>query len=199
MTAVLLPGWPEPGSRRYLYAFGLDPGVVTGWAALRICWESLLSLGFTDTVLLGRNPELFAWECGEITGEENSQVDQVLARYRGLWAEGVWDEGEGSDVLVGSYESFHLRMLGDDATLLSPVRLLAKLGYVGRALPFPVVQHSPSDAKDIATDERLRRWGVYQAGPDHPRDATRQAVMVARKMVETRFREAILRRCRWIG
>ena len=104
-----------------------------------------------------------------------------------------------SDVLVGSYESFRLRMLGEDATLLAPVRLLAKLGYVGRTLPFPVVQHSPRDAKDIATDERLRRWGLYTPGPDHVRDATRQVVMVTRKMVERNFRLSMLQRCRWLS
>src|SRR5687768_7628642 len=85
---VIAPGWEEPGSRRYLYAFGLDPGVVTGWATLRICWETLLDKGFTDTVLGGRDPQIFAWESGQILGEENGQVDMVLARYRGLWEEG---------------------------------------------------------------------------------------------------------------
>lgn len=200
MTEILRPGWGAPGDRRYLYAFGLDPGVTTGWAAFRIDWDLLLAQGFTDVVMGGRDPEVFAWEVGELTGSENGQVDQVLARYRGLWAEGVWNDGEDSDVLVGSYESFRLRMMGDDATLLAPVRLLAKLGYVGRALPFPVVQHAPRDAKDIVTDARLRRWGLWvPGGPDHMRDAVRQAVMVTRKMVEGPFRAAMLRRCQWIS
>lgn len=41
-----------------------------------------------------------------------------------------------------------------------------------------VVKQSSSDAKRFATDDRLRRWGLYVT-PEHARDAMRHAVLYA--------------------
>lgn len=198
--AVFRPRWPPAWSDvRHLYVVGIDPGRETGWAVVRVDLVALVQEGFTALALRARDPEVFAWACGSFLGSEPQIVDQVLALYRGVWEDGVWDRGADSDVMVGSDESFTLRIFSSDESLLSPVRILAMLRYAGRDLPFPRVQHSPSDAKRVVTDERLRYLGMYALGPDHLRDATRQAVLTARKMVETHFRMTVMRHCAWLN
>lgn len=196
---VFHPRWPPAVSdTRHLYVVGIDPGRETGWAVVRVDYLRLLEEGFTALALLQRDPDVFAWEVGSFLGSEPQIVDQIFALYRGVWEDGVWDEGGDSDVMVGSDESFTLRIFSADESLLSPVRILAMLRYAGRTLPFPRVQHSPSDAKRVVTDARLRHLGLYARGPDHVRDAMRQAVLTARKMVERPFRLNILRHCEWL-
>lgn len=184
---------------RRLYVVGFDPGQATGWAVLRMDLDKLCGDGFTALALGGTDPDRFAWRAGEFRGSENHIVDMMMALVRGVWMEGDFGAGPDSDVVVLAVEDFILQMLSMERSLLSPVRITAAFGYAGRTLPMPRLFHSASDAKKVVTDERLRRWNLWSVGPDHPRDATRHAVVVARKFVEPAWRERMLAACGWLA
>ena len=184
-----------------LYVVGYDPGVTTGWAVLRLDFEKLLGLGFAGLALASggsRDPDLLGWDCGTFTGSENGQADLMVGLLRGVWADGVFDEGPESDVVAVSSEDFILRMLSADRDLLAPVRVLAKFDYAARSVPLPRTRASASDAKRVVTDERLRVMNLFAPGAEHLRDATRQAVLLARKMCEPEFRRRWLAACSWL-
>jgi hypothetical protein len=46
-----------------------------------------------------------------------------------------------------------------------------------------ITWQQPSDAKRLATNERLRSWGLWQVGSDHKRDAARHFVLKVDKLV----------------
>lgn len=184
-----------------LYVVGYDPGVTTGWAVLRLDFEKLISIGFAELAMAsggGRDPDLLAWDTGSFTGGENGQADLMVGLLRGVWADGEFSLGPDSDIIGVSSESFQLRMLSMDADLLAPVRMLAVFNYAARTVPIPRMTHSPSDAKSVVTDTRLRALNLWTPGPEHPRDATRQAVLLARKMCEAPFRARWLAACSWL-
>lgn len=89
-------------------------------------------------------------------------------------------------------EGFTLRGINSDPTYLSPDRLRLAItaneilhGSSGR-VPF---QQQPSYAKSTATDDRLKRSGLYYAGMPHATDASRHAATFlrdARKQEGTR-------------
>jgi len=55
-------------------------------------------------------------------------------------------------------------------------------GGFGPAAPIEVIWQSPSTAKTYATDERLKRWGIWIVGKEHERDAWRHfAQFIAHK------------------
>lgn len=184
-----------------LYCVGYDPGVTTGWAVLRMDFEKLCSVGFAELAMAsggGRDPDLLAWDCGQITGSENYQTDVMVGLLRGCWVDGEFESGADSDVIAVSSESFILRLMNADPDLLAPVRMLAKFDYAAREVPIPRMKHSPSDAKNVVTDTRLRAMNLFAPGSEHARDATRQAVLMARRMVEGPFRARWLAACPWL-
>lgn len=199
---VLRPVWGEAlRDVQRLYVVGYDPGVTTGWAVLRLDWERLLEEGFSALAMAsggGRDPDLLAWDCGVFTGAENGQADAMVGLLRGVWADGEFASGSSSDIIAVSSEDFILRMMSGDRDLLAPVRILAKFDYAARAVPIPRTRASPSDAKRVVTDDRLRRLNMWAPGPEHPRDATRQAVLLARKLCEVPFRTQWLSACGWL-
>lgn len=198
MGSVFRPGWAPPvRDVPRLYVAGFDPGKATGWAALRLDWEKLVGDGFTALALGGADEDRFAWRAGEFLGSENYIADQMMALLRGMWSEGDWEAGTLSDGFVVGVEDFILQMLSMDRDLLSPVRITAAFDYAGRRLPMPRLMHSAGDAKKVVTDERLHRWNLWTPGPDHPRDATRHAVVVARKFVEPVWREKMVAAMPW--
>lgn len=82
-------------------------------------------------------------------------------------------------------EDFILRgkLGGTERSGLSPVRVGSGL-MVGLRLE----GHKPhihfqqaSDAKGVATNERLKSWGLWTRGLEHGRDATRHAVLFVRR------------------
>lgn len=81
-----------------------------------------------------------------------------------------------------------------DPEFLSPVRLGAKLMFL-QALPLmtklpnllgdsTVTFQGRTLAKQTATDDRLKVWGMYIVGSDHIRDSTRHAVTALRRARE---------------
>lgn len=158
----------------------IDPGDHTGWS---IVWFDP-DVVFDNTRSIVRAP--VAWQCGFVVGQEDNQVDRILAHLRRKEV-----GGEGLAVVL---EDFILRSQYKDRSLLSPVRINAKFefafhrgvreadGVVRRRVFPPDRLQSSSDAKNVITDARLKLWQMYLPGPDHPRDATRHALLWLRKL-----------------
>lgn len=195
---IAQPWGAPPEGGPVLYVLALDPGVVSGWAALRMDWAVLRQKGFHQTALGG--PALCAWRCGELHGPEPYQAELFLALARGLWSEGEWEAGEDSDLFLVVIEDFVLRMFSADRELLAPVRITAMVEALSwRSLPPPVVLTSALDAFKTMPDERLRAHNLYAAGgKDHQRDATRHAALGARRMLEPKFRTLAVQRMAWL-
>lgn len=154
----------------------VDPGGTTG-----VCVLWLHPARFLDrTVPLVRC--ILAWQTLMLRGPEDDQVAALTDMIREL--------GGPSGLTVGC-ESFVVRQLNMSEEFLSPVRIKAALkhrlwagvtewdGEVRRRALF---SQSPADAKTSVTDERLRIWDLWTPGPDHPRDATRHAILHCRKV-----------------
>jgi hypothetical protein len=126
------------------------------------------------------------WHAQEFRGDEDDQVDQIV--------ECIQSWGDASSPVVS--ESFTLRQLRADDTLLSPVRVRSKIDYAIKRLGISgkevrlvrrrCVAQSPSMALGMCTDERLRLWygGKFlngTRGMPHGRDAVRHAISFLRR------------------
>lgn len=200
---VLRPVWPEanPDVVRLLI-LGYDPGVTTGWAALRLDLEELCVGGFSELALKsggGRNPELLAWDTGVFRGGDGACAEQMLGLVRGTWEEGDFASGEDSDVMGIAQEDFILRMLSADRDLLSPVRINAVFDHIARPVPVPRRKQQPSDALRVVTDQRLRSMNMWRSGmATHEVDALRHAVLLARSLSEPAFLARWRAACSWL-
>lgn len=178
-------GAPETGDEikpEDLVAFprvlAVDPGTHTGWSIVWFDDEVL----FDETKPVSRAP--VAWWSGMVVGPEIRHTDYLMARIRQV---GVG--GEGLCVVV---EDFIVRRMAMERTFLSPVRVTEQLRWAlhrGQREPDGVFRHrrlpdlqSPSDAKSTVTDNRLKLWQMWLAGADHPRDATRHALLWLRRL-----------------
>lgn len=195
-VAVHRVEWEVPPDEQVVYVLGIDPGITTGWCALRIPYVSLVRDGFRSTVF---GPGV-AFRVGEWKGPAPFQAEQCVALCRGIWAEGEWRLGADSDLFIVSIESFTLRVQSTDASLLAPVRVTEAIHTLTwRTLPAPVVQFTPSDAMTVMPDSRLHALNMYTPGrDDHQRDATRHAILTARKLGESGFRNTVLTRMAWL-
>jgi hypothetical protein len=200
----------EGGEGKNLVVFALDPGWGTGWSALKVPVAYLLRHGTARTLPRCR------WRHGQIlrsgiapgqqsplaTAQSDSRhVDSIFDVAYGIHSEFVYDadeeiDDEGhtgsdlgweSDAFVFVVESFTLRMMSMDDSLLAPRRVLDRFLdrlWVNRS-SVPVVHQSPSEAIRTVTDERLRRWGMYdRASGRHARDADRHAILFIRKFAD---------------
>lgn len=162
----------------YPRVLAIDPGTHTGWA---IVWfdPDVLFDGERKT---SRAP--VAWWAGMVVGPELSQVDYIMARIR--------TEGVGGEGLCVLSEDFIVQTVKKERTFLSPVRVAAMLEWalhrgqreadgVYRFRKMPPKQ-SANDAKNTITDDRLKLWQMYLPGADHPRDATRHALLWMRRL-----------------
>jgi hypothetical protein len=201
---VLRPGWApvydEDAVR--LLVVGYDPGVTTGWAALRLDVEMLASEGFSSLALRsggGRNTDLLAWETGVFRGGDGAIADQMMGLVRGVWEEGWMEAGASSDVMAIAQEGFILRLMNSDPDLLSPVRINAVFDYLCRTVPVPRRKQQPSDAKRVVTDDRLRRMNLWRSGwTEHEKDALRHAVLLARALADGAFLARWRAACAWL-
>lgn len=159
--------------------FAVDPGESTGWAC--IWWDPAVLWDPTQSIVRSH----VAWRAGTISNaSENEQAAFVLRHLRKY--------GSGSEGAAVVLEQFILRkMVSSDPVLLSPVRLNAMLDFSlwrglrvhgGESRRWSASYQSPSDAKNICTDARLKDWLMYAPGPDHARDATRHAALHLRKL-----------------
>lgn len=155
-----------------LHVIGIDPGETTGWCRLTIPRDSM----YDDEP--GRIEE---WDYGEFLGPDISQVIEICRLVR---------ETQGLDFAVGPAvvcEDFDLMHENPttDPVLLTPVRIASMLQYAqfrGDMGPDSLVTlQGRTVAKETATDDRLRHYGLYVKGSDHIRDATRHAWVAIRR------------------
>ena len=201
---VIKPGLEGgSGDARKLFVVGFDPGGTTGWCVMRINYEALRYGGLSGVCLAHPDPELFSWSTGSFSGPTSYHAEQMMALLRGTWmhGEGVWDEGGESDLFIVGIESFTLQVMSTSEELLSPVRVTAAFWALAwRSLFVPVVKHSPSDAKRTFTDHRMRMFNLWgDQVEDHERDATRQAMLVARKACEPGWIRDVAGRMKWLN
>lgn len=198
-------GGPAEGEEDYgvgknLVIFAVDPGTSTGWSALKVPVARLVATGATRTLPWCR------WRHGTVlrsgtlgTGhlaqavDDSRHVTHLMNVARKVHEEMVFDgdedEGWPADEFVFVLESFSLRMLSMDTNLLAPVRVLDRL--VDRLWTagsrVPVFYQSPSDAKNSVSNERLKRWHMYDpSSGEHARDADRHAILFLRRFADSR-------------
>lgn len=155
----------DPG----LNVVGIDPGGTTGWALL---WIPTANVLLRDIDVL----EDVEFDCGEWSGPEDEQAAKFARFVAGITG----------PIII---EDFILRQFRQDANLLAPVRVTAKMEYAlyemrlraGDPLAYRVKKQQPSMAKSTATDDRLKDWGLWEPGKPHARDALRHAVTFLRR------------------
>lgn len=149
-----------------------DPGGTTGWAVFGVWWAALRS----DKYKLMDNVDF--WSCGQFTGTEREQADQMLA------LAGAWPEAY---LLI---EDFILRTADPRRHVLSPVRLTARFeqGLVERKDDREIILQMPSLAMSTITDERMKiinpEFISRTAGQPHARDTIRHALTWLRRVKE---------------
>lgn len=143
----------------------LDPGGTTGWCVLAVHPESLVE---PDVTILGN---ILWWTSGQFTGTEYKQNSQIIDLIE------CWPYAA---VLL---EDFILRKQLRSRELLSPVRITSVIEYELERVGRPCFKQQPSEAKNTATDDRLKNWGLYrrEGGEEHARDATRHAITFLRR------------------
>lgn len=173
----------------WVSVFALDPGGTTGWSILSVYADCLVD---SDVSILA---SINFKQQGEVSGAEDNQTDEIM-NILVAWPEAA--------IVV---ERFQLRQM---AVELSPVRITAKLEYAlhtaiagqewggddgvddlveagwvvddaGQLLPRRIWLQDPGMAKQAATNERLKDWGLYVPGSEHARDATRHAITFLRR------------------
>jgi hypothetical protein len=141
-----------------------DPGGTTGWCLFSVHPESLIA---NDVLILDN---IQHWACGEFTGTEFKQVDDMLE---------LADAWPGA--ALGS-EDFILRRFDMSRVALAPVRLNAALRYA--VAPRHVHLQQAQLAKTTITDARLKRigfWGLTE-NKVHARDAIRHGLTFLKRL-----------------
>jgi hypothetical protein len=166
---------PQNGS--VLWTLGIDPGITTG-----ICLMAVYAAS-----VYGDSPaSIEHHETMEIHGSLESQCQHICMLARKIQGH-FRNPKESYPPPCIQCEGFQLRpkLVSSSPEVLAPVRLEAMLRYAvmrgdaGNARMTPAIL--PQFTKETATDERLRKWGLWTPGPDHMRDASRQAIMLVRR------------------
>jgi hypothetical protein len=147
-----------------LVVIGIDPGVTTGWAKITIPMDSIF----------GNEPgEIIDWKYGMLDGPETGQAQtfcRIAKRY-------IFP--------AIAIEDFDNRRPLRNREYLAPVRVASKIEFcIQTGMAGQVTGHEwqmPSLAFETAPDDRLKRWGLYPPGPEHPKDATRHAITLIRR------------------
>lgn len=161
----------------------IDPGGTTGWSMISIVPEVLIvdNAHILDNIINHQHGQV---DCGTRRGNLDSSLHPGISTHGEF--SGVYDLAK----FIRSWpcaaviiENFTLRQLRMDSDLLSPVRVTAALGQRLWETGRDYHVQSPSDAKNVCTDDRLKEWGLYDAtdGMKHARDADRHAILFLRK------------------
>lgn len=147
--------------------FSVDPGNVTGLV------RATGVQSWTDIKFSMELGDVLSWEvdCREPHGGAALIAEEILTSL---------EDGE-VDLVI---EDFILRNRSMDRSMLSPVRVTSAL--LGILVHEDVMDRvnltfqQPSQAKSIATNERLKRWGLWIVGSTHERDAMRHLIVYLR-------------------
>lgn len=170
----------------------IDPGGTTGWSLISVHPESLIEpkADFFDNMFDHKHGQV---DCGVHRGNLGTSLHEGIST-EGEFG-GVYDLVElvrmwpSAAVVI---EDFNLRQMRMDRDLLSPVRITSAIGYSMWLAGRDYHVQSPSDAKNVCSDERLKQWRVYDSsgGLQHARDADRHAILFLRKAkMKQGFRE----------
>lgn len=161
-----------------IYICSVDPGTTSGVArgafgiALKdvTAWEALAA---------GK------WESWEVEGSPAEQAWEIMDEYAD-WLADVqrsWTPGARVVPLL-TCESFVVRLgrgASSQSNLLDPVRVasaMEALSWTRAGSRWAHINYqSPSDAKNYATNERLRAAGLWVKGSEHRRDAMRHLAL----------------------
>jgi len=202
---VIRPGFDEPLTdvqRLFIVAF--DPGWTTGWFVCRVALDELRTAGLRGVALAAADPSVFAWRAGSFKGSEPWQAELMMALVRGTWMHGGGEFALGaeSDLFIVVGEDYKSRMIGDDASVLSPVRIQAMFRMLSWRAPFPWVLAGIPDAMNTFTDHRLRMFnlwsGVAGAEGEHQRDATRYGALYLRRAADPQWLQFIESKMPWL-
>lgn len=196
--------WIDPGLSSGYCVVWFDPYVLMGYARSEVREEIRRSgkgkAGGSErkTVIVGGEvssqdlrPQssvrsVLAWQAGQTRGEDNDQIADLLDLAERLGGRGL---------LVGC-EGFEVRRIDTSEAFLAPARIAAVLKFeLAKGLrnrgdeqtkfdKKRLHKQSPSEALTTITDTRLKLWEMYTPGPDHPRDATRHALLHLRKLMK---------------
>lgn len=89
---------------------------------------------------------------------------------------------EGIDLCI--FESFHISSNTLKKGRDGPMDAIEFIGvgrYLARILEVEFITQSPSEAKSFATDQKLKQYGWWVPGVDHPRDASRHLMLALAK------------------
>lgn len=172
---------------------GIDPGEVTGLAWVCLSLKQVRKGNWHDAMIQAAGDGRLRTATVDGSHDEDQAAQEVLD-----WIEARRDEVIGATsgrhvahdgILL---EDFLLREQTMDRTLLSPVRIGAKVAFgcwqrrrwfPDSALAYPHVQWmQPSQHKSVITNDRLKRWGLWLPGTSHERDALRLVCMQAREV-----------------
>lgn len=149
---------------KLLTVIGIDPGVTTGWAKITVPQDSIF----------GDAPgEIIDWQSGELTGPETAQAMTFCHIAKRFIYPAI------------ALEDFSIEKPQRGREFLAPVRVASKIqlcieiSLAGSCCGLE--WQMPRLAFDTATDDRLKKWGLYKPGSPHERDATRHAITLIRR------------------
>jgi hypothetical protein len=161
----------------------LDPGGTTGWSLISVHPEALTNphASILENIFVHQHGQV---DCGSHRGNLGTSLHSGIStdgEFSGVYDLVKFIEGWPCAAVV--IEDFVLRQMRMDRELLSPVRITSAIGYQLWRKGRDYHSQSPADAKNVCSDERLKRWGMYdpQGGLQHARDADRHALLFLRK------------------
>lgn len=76
-------------------------------------------------------------------------------------------------VVCEDYKVYHKKLEAHSFSPVLTLRLIGGIEFVCHQLNIPIKYQMAATAKGFCTDEKLKRWGFWQTGLRHSRDAIR--------------------------
>lgn len=132
----------------------LDPGHTTGWCLFE---DGILkNWGQVDTVI-------------DRKGNNEGRVDYFAL-------EDLFYNIEPAFVICEDYRVYPHKLERHTGSQVLTIRVIGQIEYLSFASRIPIFFNMASTAKGFVTDEKLKKWGMWQPGMRHSRDAIRHGV-----------------------
>lgn len=161
----------------------IDPGGTTGWSLISVHPQCLIEpdAAVLDNIFQHQHGQV---DCGSHRGNLGTSLHSGIStdgEFSGVYDLAKFIHGWPCAAVV--IEDFILRQHRMDRDLLSPVRVTSALGYCLWRKGRDYHVQTPADAKSVCTDERLKRWQMYDPVGSlvHARDADRHAILFLRR------------------
>lgn len=166
----------------------LDPGGTTGWSVMSVHAEALFDpeVPLLENITFWQHGQI---DCGSKTGNRGtSGVGDI--------EDGVSTTGEAAGIneiisLIRAWpgaavviEDFVIRQFNASRDFLAPVRITAGVNQYMYNQNRDMYYQQPSLAKTAVTDDRLKKWNLYDrnGGLGHARDADRHSVTFLKRL-----------------